>query len=88
MATLNEALGRWTLGMQKEISASSRQMEANVQSALQKHGQTLVLSLNEILEARCKPMQKAIDQHTAEIQQPRALVASMEKKFESIHKQL
>eukprot|EP00973_Karenia_brevis_P090687 12403724-Karenia_brevis.AAC.1 len=49
MATLNEALGKWTLGMQKEISTSSRQMEANVQSALQKHGQTLVLSLNEIL---------------------------------------
>eukprot|EP00973_Karenia_brevis_P094412 12422359-Karenia_brevis.AAC.1 len=41
MATLIEALEKWTLGMQKDIAASSRQMEANVQSALQKHGQTL-----------------------------------------------
>eukprot|EP00973_Karenia_brevis_P020787 2855275-Karenia_brevis.AAC.1 len=56
------------------------------QSALQKYGQELVMSITEVIEARVKPLQSAIDLHTEELDKLRLLVAQLEGKIDSLDK--
>eukprot|EP00973_Karenia_brevis_P058271 8112816-Karenia_brevis.AAC.1 len=70
----------------KQVRASNEQREQQVQSAM--HGQGLVLSIQEIIEARCKPIQRGVDTHSAELEAFQATVSQLSRKMEAMQQQM
>eukprot|EP00973_Karenia_brevis_P023041 3173130-Karenia_brevis.AAC.1 len=79
MALLEEAFNRFTTRMQAE----QENIYQKTQLSLQKYGQELLMSVSQIVEARVRPIQKTVDDHSVELAALRKLVASLERKCDA-----